>query len=130
MSAPVDDAVLPPGLSAADFGRALRAFASALGAGRSPARTSASEPSPRTPSASRQVKAAYDVYRRLVRLTGEAGYGLYRGHIEFMDDIAAQYDWGDHAMLRLYGTLKYALDPDGILSPGKQGIWPSTMRES
>ena len=77
-----------------------------------------------------QVKAAYDVYRRLVRLTGEAGYGLYRGHIEFMDDIAAQYDWGDHAMLRLYGTLKDALDPDGILSPGKQGIWPSAMRES
>ncbi len=71
-----------------------------------------------------QVKAAYDVYRRLVRLTGEAGYGLYRGHIEFMDDIAAQYGWGDHAMLRLYGTLKDALDPDGILSPGKQGIWP------
>ena len=32
MSAPVDNAVLPPGLSAADFGRALRAFASALGA--------------------------------------------------------------------------------------------------
>jgi len=75
-----------------------------------------------------QVKAAYDVYRRLVRLTGEAGYGLYRGHIEFMDDIAAQYDWGDGAMLRLYGTLKDALDPDGILSPGKQGIWPSKTR--
>jgi 4-cresol dehydrogenase (hydroxylating) len=71
-----------------------------------------------------QVKAAYDVYRRLVRLTGEAGYGLYRGHLDFMDDIAAEYDWGDHAMLRLYSTLKNALDPDGILSPGKQGIWP------
>jgi hypothetical protein len=76
-----------------------------------------------------QVKAAYDVYRRLVRLTGEAGYGLYRGHIDFMDDIAAQYGWGDHAMLRLYGTLKDALDPDGILSPGKQGIWPRAPRE-
>ena len=74
-----------------------------------------------------QVKAAYDVYRRLVRLTGEAGYGLYRGHIGFMDDIAAQYGWGDHAMLRLYGTLKHALDPDGILSPGKQGIWPAPL---
>ncbi len=76
-----------------------------------------------------QVKAAYDVYRRLVKLTGEAGYGLYRGHIDFMDDIAAQYGWNDHAMLRLYQTLKDALDPDGILSPGKQGIWPRSMRE-
>jgi 4-cresol dehydrogenase (hydroxylating) len=66
----------------------------------------------------------------VTRLTGEAGYGLYRGHIEFMDDIAAQYDWGGHALLRLYRTLRDALDPDGILSPGKQGIWPSAMSES
>jgi hypothetical protein len=67
-----------------------------------------------------QVKAAYDVYRRLVRLTGEAGYGLYRGHIEFMDDIAAQYDWGDHAMLRLYGTLKDALDLTASCRPASR----------
>jgi 4-cresol dehydrogenase (hydroxylating) flavoprotein subunit len=71
-----------------------------------------------------QAKAAYDVYRRLVKLTGAAGYGLYRGHIDFMDDIAAEYNWGDQALLRLYGVLKDALDPAGILSPGKQGIWP------
>ena len=71
-----------------------------------------------------QVRAAYDVYRRLVTITGEAGYGLYRGHIAFMDEIAAQYGFNDHALLRLQETLKGALDPDGILSPGKQGIWP------
>jgi 4-cresol dehydrogenase (hydroxylating) len=71
-----------------------------------------------------QARAAYDVYRRLVTITGEAGYGLYRGHIAFMDEIAAQYGFNDHALLRLQETLKGALDPDGILSPGKQGIWP------
>ncbi len=76
-----------------------------------------------------QVKAAHDVYRRLVAKTGQAGYGLYRGHISFMDDIAAQYDFNDRAMLRLYQTLKDALDPDGILSPGKQGIWPLSARD-
>lgn len=75
-----------------------------------------------------QVRAAFDLYGRLVKLTGEAGYGLYRGHIAFMDDIAAQYGFNDHAMLRLYQTLKQALDPGGILSPGKQGIWPRSMR--
>ena len=32
MSVPEDDDVLPPGVSAADFGAALRAFAAALGA--------------------------------------------------------------------------------------------------
>jgi hypothetical protein len=29
-----------------------------------------------------QVRAAHDVYRRLVKLTATAGYGLYRGHIQ------------------------------------------------
>ena len=74
-----------------------------------------------------QVRAAYDLYRRLVASAGAAGYGLYRGHIAFMDEIAAQYGFNDHAMLRLYGALKNALDPDGILSPGKQGIWPGVQ---
>jgi 4-cresol dehydrogenase (hydroxylating) len=46
-----------------------------------------------------------------------------------MDEIAAQYGFGDHAMLRLYEALKDALDPEGILSPGKQGIWPRAMRQ-
>ena len=76
-----------------------------------------------------QVRAAYDAYRRLVGVVGQAGYGLYRGHIEFMDEIAAQYGFGDHAMRRLHETLKDALDPGGILSPGKQGIWPRGMRQ-
>lgn len=75
-----------------------------------------------------QARAAYDAYRRLVGVVGRAGYGLYRGHIAFMDEIAAQYGFGDHAMRRLQETLKDALDPGGILSPGKQGIWPRAMR--
>jgi 4-cresol dehydrogenase (hydroxylating) len=48
----------------------------------------------------------------------------YRAHIAFMDLVADQYDFNDHAARRLQQTLKSALDPDGILSPGKQGIWP------
>jgi 4-cresol dehydrogenase (hydroxylating) len=76
-----------------------------------------------------QARAAHDVYRRLVKLTAEAGYGLYRGHLSFMDDIADAYSFGGHAMRRLQETLKDALDPDGILSPGKQGIWPRGMRK-
>ena len=76
-----------------------------------------------------QARAAHDVYRRLVKLTARAGYGLYRGHISFMDDIADAYGYGDHAMRHLQETIKDALDPDGILSPGKQGIWPRSMRK-
>jgi 4-cresol dehydrogenase (hydroxylating) len=45
-----------------------------------------------------------------------------------MDLVADQYDFNDHAQRRFLQTIKDALDPNGILSPGKQGIWPAAMR--
>jgi 4-cresol dehydrogenase (hydroxylating) len=54
----------------------------------------------------------------------------YRAHISEMDLVAAQFDFNDHAAMRLYRTLKDTLDPNGILSPGKQGIWPKALREA
>ena len=42
-----------------------------------------------------------------------------------MDTVAATYDWGDHALRRLNQRVKDALDPHGIIAPGKSGIWPS-----
>ena len=46
-----------------------------------------------------------------------------------MDLAAAQYSWGDHAYLRFCEKIKDAVDPGGILAPGKQGIWPASMRD-
>jgi 4-cresol dehydrogenase (hydroxylating) len=47
-----------------------------------------------------------------------------------MDFVAAQFDFNDHAAMRLYERLKDALDPAGVLSPGKQGIWPKAWRQA
>ena len=41
-----------------------------------------------------------------------------------MDLVAEQYDFHGGSQRRLNETIKDALDPNGILSPGKQGIWP------
>jgi 4-cresol dehydrogenase (hydroxylating) len=75
-----------------------------------------------------QVRAAFDLYPTLVRECASRGYGLYRTHLAFMDLVQEQYSFNDHAVRRFLETIKDAVDPQGILSPGKQGIWPEALR--
>jgi 4-cresol dehydrogenase (hydroxylating) flavoprotein subunit len=46
-----------------------------------------------------------------------------------MDLVADQYAVNDSALRRLTETIKDAVDPMEILSPGKQGIWPGRSIE-
>lgn len=71
-----------------------------------------------------------ELFRLMVREAAAEGYGEYRTHIHYMDTIAQTYDWNNSALMRMHHKIKDALDPNGILSPGKSGIWPRHLRET
>lgn len=73
-------------------------------------------------------KKVRDVFKILVREAAAKGYGEYRTHLAFMDEVARTYNWNNGSLMKLNETIKDALDPKGILAPGKQGIWPSRYR--
>jgi 4-cresol dehydrogenase (hydroxylating) len=73
----------------------------------------------RTDEAERE--RAYRCFQALVQRFGAQGYGLYRTNISFMRQAAALQGPVRHAVHR---RLKQALDPAGILAPGKSGILP------
>jgi 4-cresol dehydrogenase (hydroxylating) len=69
------------------------------------------------------------IFERLVEVSAANGWGEYRTHIAFMDKVAEAYSFNNHVTRRFHETLKDAIDPNGILSPGKSGIWPKRLRD-
>lgn len=72
--------------------------------------------------------AALNCLRALVDDAAACGYGEYRTHLALMDQVASTYAWNDGALMRFNERLKDALDPNGILAPGRCGIWPRQYR--
>jgi len=71
-----------------------------------------------------------EIYRRLIKESAARGWGEYRTHTTFMGDISNTYSFNNHVLRRFHETIKDAVDPNGILSPGKCGIWPKRMRKA
>jgi 4-cresol dehydrogenase (hydroxylating) len=75
-----------------------------------------------------RTAALRPMFSRLIERAAAAGYGEYRTHVRYMDEVAGIYDWNGGALAALNARVKDALDPHGILAPGKQGIWPARLR--
>jgi len=63
--------------------------------------------------------------RALIADARSQGYGEYRTHLDYMDTVMGSYDFGGNALRKLNEKVKNALDPLGIIAPGKSGIWPA-----
>lgn len=66
-----------------------------------------------------EEKKADDCIREMITRFGERGWASYRTGVNTMDLVAQQYG---EANRDLNARIKQALDPNHILSPGKQGI--------
>ena len=71
-----------------------------------------------------------DSFRHIIKVAAEHGWGEYRTAPAFQDNVVDTYDFNNHALLRFNETLKDAVDPNGILSAGRYGIWPKHLRKS
>ena len=75
-----------------------------------------------------QMARVRELFPVLINEAAALGYAEYRTHLAYMDTVAATYDFNDNAMLRFQETLKDAIDPNGVIAPGKSGIWPKRYR--
>ena len=69
-------------------------------------------------------------FNKLIQVAAEHGWGEYRTAPAFQDAIMNTYSYNNHALLRFHETVKDAIDPNGILSAGRYGIWPKHVREA
>ena len=69
------------------------------------------------------------LFTTMIQDSKEAGFGEYRTHLSYMDDVAASYDFNEYALSNLNNSMKDMIDPNGIIAPGKSGIWPRRYRE-
>jgi len=75
----------------------------------------------------RKIRAAFE---RWAPLAAEQGWFEYRAPAIYQDLIADTYSYNNHALQRLREKIKDAVDPNGIISAGRYGVWPKHLRKA
>lgn len=75
-----------------------------------------------------QNKAFVQAFRNLIHIAAEHGWGEYRTPVAFQDQVMGTYSFNNNILRSFLETIKDAVDPRGILSAGRYGIWPKHLR--
>ena len=78
----------------------------------------------------KQRRDVHKLFVALVKEARDAGYAEYRAHVKHQELVAEQYDWPNgksHGRI-MAEKIKDAVDPNGIFSEGKNGIWSQKRR--
>jgi 4-cresol dehydrogenase (hydroxylating) len=73
------------------------------------------------PERNRKAGILYEAY---VKNMAAAGFPPYRTNPAMQDLLVDQFSYNDHALLRFQQKLKDAVDPNGIIAPGRYGLGP------
>jgi 4-cresol dehydrogenase (hydroxylating) len=76
----------------------------------------------------KQAEAAARLFKEAHAHLASIKCGLYRAHVAFGDLVQDNQAFNNNALRRLSERIKDTLDPQGILAPGKQGIWPKNFQ--
>ncbi|KIW69393.1 hypothetical protein PV04_05272 [Phialophora macrospora] len=73
-------------------------------------------------------RRATSLMREMISAAAKEGYGEYRTHLLFADQVAESYSWNNGALRKFNESIKDTLDPHSILAPGRNGIWGKRYR--
>jgi 4-cresol dehydrogenase (hydroxylating) len=68
------------------------------------------------------------ILKHFIDVSAENGWAEYRASPVLQEYIQNLNSFGDHAYLRFVEKIKDAVDPNGIISAGRYGIWPKHLR--
>jgi 4-cresol dehydrogenase (hydroxylating) len=68
------------------------------------------------------------LFSRIIDRVAEHRWGTYRTSPAFQEQAVSKFSFNNSSLLRFQEKLKDSIDPNGIISPGRYGIWPSSMR--
>jgi 4-cresol dehydrogenase (hydroxylating) len=84
-------------------------------------------PISKDPAHNSKIRGAFE---RWVELAAAEGWAEYRAPTVYQDLIAGTYSFNDNALTRMREKIKDAVDPNGIISAGRYGVWPRHLRDA